>query len=319
MALPNFNGVSGFSPDIRPPTTPLLSDERDINPDIAAGAFVDATPVTQQFHFLNEFDEAWLPYAYPAERFVPNDQQIAWDPTNATADVGGPIKRDSEYSVQSYVMHPTAAQLDALPPPTNVPAKYTATGDSLDTRIQNLALEWTAGDTTNYQKVMSIQDHLTDGTYTYDTKVQARTSADALTDFLLFNKRGFCEQFAAAMAVLLRTLGIPTRLAVGFDSGNRSPEGNTADTTWTVTSRDAHTWPEVLFPTYGWLQFEPTPGVQAPSTEAYLFQSTGPEPCLLPAGAPSLQQPGQPGTGARSQPDGQSPQHQVQQHQRART
>lgn len=274
QVLPNFDGVSGFSPDFNPRTTSLLSDTLNINPDVEAGAMVNATQITQQFHFVNEFDEAWIPFAYPAEYFAPSSQKIAWDPINGTADVGGPITKDTDYSVTSYVMHPTAADLRALPPLNSAPAKYTDTG-TIDQSIRNLATTWTAGDTTTYDKVMSIQHHLTGGDYVYDTTVRQRTNESALTDFLFTDKRGFCEQFAAAMAVLLRTLGIPTRLAVGFDSGGRSAEGDTANTIWTVSSHDAHTWPEVLFPTYGWLQFEPTPSITAPSAEAYLYPSTG--------------------------------------------
>jgi hypothetical protein len=79
-------------------------------------------------------------------------------------------------------------------------------------------------------------------------------------------KRGFCQQFASAMAVMLRAVGIPARVAVGFTQGK--PDPNDA-TLWHVHTSDAHAWVEVLFPTYGWLSFEPTPTRINPIAEIY--------------------------------------------------
>ena len=69
-------------------------------------------------------------------------------------------------------------------------------------------------------------------------------------------KRGYCQHFAGAMALMLRYLGIPSRVAEGFISGTYDPKTQT----WTVTDHDAHAWVEVWFARYGWLPFDPTPG-----------------------------------------------------------
>jgi hypothetical protein len=81
-------------------------------------------------------------------------------------------------------------------------------------------------------------------------------STNDILRFLTETKAGFCEQFAGSMAVLLRALGIPTRVAVGFTAGVYDSRAGV----WRVTSQDAHAWVEVLFPGFGWLAFEPTPG-----------------------------------------------------------
>ncbi|HLH47237.1 MAG TPA: transglutaminase-like domain-containing protein, partial [Acidimicrobiales bacterium] len=78
---------------------------------------------------------------------------------------------------------------------------------------------------------------------------------DALTTFLFTTREGYCQQFAASFAVLARELGIPTRLAIGFTTGRA-----VGHDTYQVTDADVHTWPEVWFPRYGWVPFEPTKG-----------------------------------------------------------
>jgi transglutaminase-like putative cysteine protease len=77
-----------------------------------------------------------------------------------------------------------------------------------------------------------------------------------LVDFVLRTKRGYCQHFAGAMALMLRYLGIPARVAAGFTSGIYDGDHRT----WTVTDHDAHTWVEAWFDGYGWLPFDPTPG-----------------------------------------------------------
>jgi hypothetical protein len=77
-----------------------------------------------------------------------------------------------------------------------------------------------------------------------------------LADFVLRTRRGYCQHYAGAMALMLRYLGIPARVAAGFTSGSYDRKNGT----WTVTDHDAHTWVEAWFRGYGWLPFDPTPG-----------------------------------------------------------
>ena len=94
------------------------------------------------------------------------------------------------------------------------------------------------------------------GGFTY-TQHPPRTRPNLeLVDFVTHTKKGYCQHFAGAMALMLRYLGVPARVAAGFTSGNYA----SGTGTWTVTDHDAHAWVEVWFRGYGWLPFDPTPG-----------------------------------------------------------
>jgi len=107
-----------------------------------------------------------------------------------------------------------------------------------------------------YGAVVAVETWLRrTGGFTYDQQPKVRTT-EPLVGFALDTKRGYCQHFAGAMALLLRYLGIPTRVAEGFTSGKYDPDSGT----WTVTDHDAHAWVEVWFRGFGWLPFDPTPG-----------------------------------------------------------
>jgi transglutaminase-like putative cysteine protease len=95
----------------------------------------------------------------------------------------------------------------------------------------------------------------TTGGFVY-TEQPGRAGPAPLADFVTRTKRGYCQHFAGAMALMLRYLGIPARVAAGFTSGRYDSE----HATWTVTDHDAHMWVEAWFDGYGWLPFDPTPG-----------------------------------------------------------
>jgi transglutaminase-like putative cysteine protease len=94
------------------------------------------------------------------------------------------------------------------------------------------------------------------GGFTYNERPPPFGPEPPLTFFALESKQGYCQQFAGAMAAMLRLLGVPARVAAGFTSGDYDVEKRE----WTVTDHNAHTWVEVFFPGFGWLPFDPTPG-----------------------------------------------------------
>jgi transglutaminase-like putative cysteine protease len=97
----------------------------------------------------------------------------------------------------------------------------------------------------------------TEGGFVYDEQPPQPTGAEPpLVAFALQTKQGYCQHYAGAMAVMLRLLGVPARVAVGFTSGQYDEDART----WTVTDHNAHAWVEVYFPGWGWLPFDPTPG-----------------------------------------------------------
>lgn len=108
--------------------------------------------------------------------------------------------------------------------------------------------------TTYFQAVLAIQNYLRGPLFSYSLNVPSLTGPGALETFLYQTHTGYCEQFATAMAALVRSLGVPARVAVGFTPGTLQPNGS-----YLVTNHDAHAWPEVWFNQAGWLRFEPTP------------------------------------------------------------
>lgn len=120
---------------------------------------------------------------------------------------------------------------------------------------ESLAKSVTAGETNDYDRVVALSEYLMEN-FTYDLKCPAQGNGENTVEFFLREKRGFCEHFATTLAVMCRYLGIPSRLAVGFSTG----EFNPLTGYYEVSARDAHAWVEVYIPAYGWTQFDPTPG-----------------------------------------------------------
>jgi protein-glutamine gamma-glutamyltransferase len=94
------------------------------------------------------------------------------------------------------------------------------------------------------------------GDFQYDEQPPASPGVPPLVAFVNDHRRGYCQHFAGAMALMLRYLGIPARVGAGFTTGQYDAD----DGVWTVSDKNAHTWVEVWFAGYGWLPFDPTPG-----------------------------------------------------------
>jgi hypothetical protein len=193
------------------------------------------------------------------------------------------LQRGQTYTVQSFAPRPQPAQLARLaaeyPPEldrfldigrTRVDPFGTPNRDRLidglfsDERYVALwpyeelwhqAERLRAGALTPYGAAVAIETWLrSTGGFTYDESPPQPAGLPPLAHFVAEGKRGYCQHFAGAMALMLRMLGIPARVAAGFTSGTREDGG------WTVTDHNAHAWVEVWFPGFGWLAFDPTPG-----------------------------------------------------------
>ncbi|MGH2726624.1 MAG: DUF4129 domain-containing transglutaminase family protein, partial [Actinomycetota bacterium] len=131
------------------------------------------------------------------------------------------------------------------------------------------------------RQAVALQNHLR--TFTYDEEVALRHTIDNLVTFLVEVRRGYCEQFAASMAVMARTLGLPSRVAIGFAVGTQGTQPDE----WEVTSRQAHAWVEIWMSGFGWVTFEPTPRSDAVVVPRYTSpQSSSVTPTSEPTAAP---------------------------------
>jgi transglutaminase-like putative cysteine protease len=149
----------------------------------------------------------------------------------------------------------TAEQLEAAGAdyPQWVRDRYLQLPKGITQRVRDESARVTAGAATPYGKAAAIEAYLRE--LPFDLNVDAPPAGRELTDFLLFDlKRGYFDYQATAMAVMLRTLGIPARIAVGYVLDPHEVN----ETTYTVRKDDAYTWVEVFFPGYGWVNFNPT-------------------------------------------------------------
>ena len=139
---------------------------------------------------------------------------------------------------------------------------YLELPDDFPSSVAEQARLVTAGAPTAYDSALALQNWFrTEFEYSIDVPQGHGNSA---IEAFLRQRVGYCEQFAGTFAAMMRSLGIPSRLAVGFTQGLAQPDGSLS-----VLGRNAHAWPEVWFDQYGWVSFEPTPGRGAPGAESY--------------------------------------------------
>jgi transglutaminase-like putative cysteine protease len=197
---------------------------------------------------------SFLPVPYPPTRVsVAGRWQVDLG-TSMVYGIGTPLS-GLNYTVSSNDVEPSGQQLSKAPaPPAAIAGEYLSVPASFRS-LTALTDRVTRSATTAYGKAIALQQWFTQtGGFSYSLNTAVPASAAGLARFLTVTKRGYCQQFAFAMAVMARLLGIPSRVAVGFTAG--TPTGVN---TWVVKSSDAHAWPELYFQGAGWLRFEPTP------------------------------------------------------------
>ncbi len=166
------------------------------------------------------------------------------------------IKENEIYRFETSVIAPSINQLmDAGEDyPDWVTQRYLQIPESISTRMVNLSREITQGRDTPFDKTVAVTQYLR-ANFEYQPVIQAPPrKADPVDWFLFEYKKGFCNYFASAEVLLLRIAGVPARLAVGYAhrSSSELMEG------FTLQRNESHAWPEVYFPGYGWIPFEPT-------------------------------------------------------------
>jgi hypothetical protein len=137
--------------------------------------------------------------------------------------------------------------------PAAIAAKYLQL-PALDARVPQLATQITSSANNDYDKSAAIENYLRTR-FGYTLQLPRTKEEDPIANFLFVRKQGHCEYFASAMAVMLRSLGIPSRVVNGF----HSDEFNDITGSYVVRAKNAHSWVEAYFPGYGWQTFDPTP------------------------------------------------------------
>jgi hypothetical protein len=142
--------------------------------------------------------------------------------------------------------------------------QYTQLPDGLPPRIKELTEEITAGKDNWFDKAREVERYFGNTEYTYDQKKVALPGEqdDYVDQFLFDTKQGYCDNFSTSMAVMLRTIGIPTRWIKGFTGGDfmEYSGDEQAKGIYQITNNNAHSWVEVFLPNQGWVPFEPTKG-----------------------------------------------------------
>ena len=251
----------------------------------APGAPLPQTSVEQQMHLRQEvhwrYDNRGTRYSLGLpERIDQASTAVYRGDTNLIRLLGkGPVR----YAIESRLPAPSAEDLRGTAPgaiPRPIQQRYTNLPAGVPRRVGELAAEVTAGAETPYDQALALEAFLRQ--YPYDLNIPLPPPDVDVVDYFLFEaQRGYCDYYASAMAVLARTLGLPARVATGY----LAPEADSAGVQ-TIRQSDAHSWTEIYFAGYGWVEFEPTAAFASPHVAGSYAQSGAVVPWATPAADP---------------------------------
>lgn len=247
-------------------------------PSIADGSAASSFALRMQFEGLNS---STLPV--PLEpRMVTSDRGLSYDADRDTVELD---ERVSNGDALEMTVMPRDLDPDLLRSRSTLAAPgrlgFPGSSDILERAlalpatshgqdVERLARAIAGSADNRYDAAIAIQDHLrTSPDFRYSLNVPEPTSDDAVWDFLQ-DGTGYCVQFASAMTIMARTLGIPARMSIGYLPGSFGSDGVAV-----VRGKDAHAWPEVYFDDVGWVRFEPTPATQSGVLPEYAATPTG--------------------------------------------
>lgn len=189
------------------------------------------------------------------------DFQIAWR-SNSDSFNTALIAHADSYTADSTITTASVEELRAttLEYPDWIKQRYLQLPNGTPQRLYTLARDLTATEPTPFDRANAIEAYLRTFSYTLDIPVPP-IGRDVADYFIFDLKRGYCDYFATSMVVLARAAGLPARMVVGYATGDY----DRVSARYKVTEADAHSWPEVYFNEYGWIEFEPTSG-QSPLT-----------------------------------------------------
>lgn len=166
-----------------------------------------------------------------------------------------PVQPGDRYTTNALTINPTISALrnSGVNYPAWVRARYLQLPEGFSPRVAALAEEITAGQSNPYDKAVAITAYLRREMDYAETIPAPPPGTDSLEWFLFTTRQGYCNYYATAQVMMLRAVGVPARMAVGYAQGQLDSTGG-----YTVRNRDSHAWPEVYFEGIGWVEFEPT-------------------------------------------------------------
>jgi transglutaminase-like putative cysteine protease len=209
------------------------------------------------------------------QRLVPDDTQVyaanapylsdspmqAWQ--RAPGDLAHLTGEAGTYTILSRAPQPAAGELRTSAPvtamlPPEIADRYLALPESVPQRVLELASQVAGDAPSRFDQALAIERYLR--AYAYTLELPDPPARRDLVDYFLFEEQqGYCDYYASSMVVMARAVGVPARLASGYAQGTFDYEAGR----WVVTEKDAHSWVEVYFEGFGWIEFEPTAGLPA--------------------------------------------------------
>ncbi len=239
---------------------PLDRFEGNLGLDEGVETKLDRTRIT-----IEGLDSPMLPVPYVAQETDGLEGAWRYERMGMTVRSDTADTRGQTYNVASLTITPTADQMrrmttvigPSLRPFVSLPADVPAS-------IVDTARDVTASDSSDYDKALALQDFLRNGEFRYSETAPVADDYDGngmrvVAEFLE-RKAGYCVHFASAMAVMARTIGIPSRIAVGYAPG-RITGVEDGETVYANTSDDLHAWTELFFEGAGWVRFDPTTSI----------------------------------------------------------
>jgi transglutaminase-like putative cysteine protease len=238
---------------------------------------VDPSVVRREYDYAvsatDEFSSTWLPTQSLISRVeAAGDWRYDEDTRDFLASDDDLDTAGLDWEFTSVALDLDADELAVAPAAAGqVSEEFTELPSGLDDEIRQLTLDVTERAASRFEKAVALQNWFRrGGGFTYDDDTPGENGADDLLAFLSEGpggRTGYCEQFAASMAVMARILGIPARVAVGFLRPQQiGPE------TYVYSAHDLHAWPELYISGAGWVRFEPTPGGRAETVPGYTTQ-----------------------------------------------
>lgn len=268
LRLSTLEDFTGKSWQPSPQPAGLGSSLDALEPAAEANAAVPRTETITEVT-ARSLDSEWLPAPLSPTQVRDLNGRWLWNPSTQTILGQGASTEDQAYTVRSEmpVLTPVLLEAATLPPRATLDPIFSTLPDDVPQLVRTTAQEVAGAAGTSYEKAMALQKYLRSDAFNYSLDTPAADGYDGsgmqVLAAFLENKSGYCVHFSAAMAVMARELGIPSRIAVGYAPGAANLEVVQRDGVtlfgYQAAGRDAHAWPELYFEGLGWVPFEPTP------------------------------------------------------------